>query len=66
MKDSQKSIPNIRDVYDGNHLIQDSMDQKYLGDIICKTGKNDKNIAARVKKAMVSLIKFHWANSNSK
>ena len=26
------------------------MDQKYLGDIICNTGKNDKNIAARVKK----------------
>ena len=50
MKDSQKSIPNIRDVYDGNHLIQDSMDQKYLGDIICNTGKNYKNIAARVKK----------------
>ena len=39
MKDSQKSIPNIRDVYDGNHLIQDSMDQKYLGDIICNTEK---------------------------
>ena len=41
---------SIEDVLEGSHIIQDSNDQKYLGDIISNNGKNDKNIAARVKK----------------
>ena len=41
---------SIKDVYDGHHIIKDSTEEKYLGDIICNTGQNDKNIAARVKK----------------
>ena len=42
--------PSVEDIYDGKHVIQDSKDQKYLGDIICNTGKNEKNIEARVMK----------------
>ena len=48
--DLEDNSPTVEDVYDGHHLIQDSKDQKYLGDIICNSGKNDKNIEARVKK----------------
>ena len=48
--DLEDNSPTVEDVYDGHHLIQDRKDQKYLGDIICNSGKNDKNIEARVKK----------------
>ena len=41
---------NLEDVHDGYHVIEESGYEKYLGDVICKTGKNDRNIEARVKK----------------
>ena len=41
---------SVEDIFEGSHVIQDSNDQKYLGDIISNNGKNDKNIATRVKK----------------
>ena len=54
-KTQKKEAPNnktasIEDIYAGSHNIQNVNDEKYLGDIICNSGKNDKNIAARIKK----------------
>ena len=40
----------IEDVYIGNVKMEDSDDEKYLGDIIAKDGRNVKNIKARVNK----------------
>ena len=41
---------SLEDVHDGYHEIEDKSEEKYLGDIISKNGKNDKNIESRVKK----------------
>ena len=41
---------NIEDVYIGNVKMEESEEEKYLGDIIAKDGKNLKNIKARVNK----------------
>ena len=40
----------MEDIYDGLHTIEDTADEKYLGDVISKSGKNDQNIASRVMK----------------
>ena len=40
----------IEDVYVGNINMEDSDEEKYLGDIISKDGRNLKNIKARVNK----------------
>ena len=42
--------PSVEDIFDGSHKIEETCDEKYLGDIISNSGKNDKNIASRVKK----------------
>ena len=42
--------PSEEDVEDGLHSIKDSTNEKYLGDIICNSAKNDKNVEARTKK----------------
>ena len=41
---------NIEDDYIGNVKMEESEEEKYLGDIIAKDGKNLKNIKARVNK----------------
>ena len=41
---------SLEDVQAGYYLIEDSTDEKYLGDIISYDGKNDRNITERVKK----------------
>ena len=42
--------PSVEDEHDGLHLIEEANQEKYLGDLISNSGKNDKNIEARVKK----------------
>ena len=41
---------DIRDEYIGEEINDDSSDEKYLGEIISKDGRNIKNIKARVDK----------------
>ena len=43
---------SLGDVHDCMHLIKDSKQEKYLGDLIDDSGKNDANIDARVKKGL--------------
>ena len=54
MKNSEKVHTNeessVEDVYAGSHLIPDSNQERYLGNIINSSGKNDSNIAAQVSK----------------
>ena len=40
----------IEDVCIGTELMEEKDDEKYLGDVICKDGRNLKNIQARVNK----------------
>ena len=47
----ETGIENLVDVETGDHKIEASADEKYLGDIISVDGKNTKNITARVAKA---------------
>ena len=47
---NDKVEASVEDVYDGVHLVKSSNEQKYLGDVICSSGKNDKNIADRIRK----------------
>ena len=42
----------FEDVLVGDHLIEEVSEEKYLGDIISKDGKNIKNIKARKDKAI--------------
>ena len=48
----ENNDPSVEDIHDGDHTIQNSNDQKYLGDVICNNGRNDKNITARVKRGI--------------
>ena len=40
----------IRDIFDGEHAIEEKDDEKYLGDVISTNGRNISNIKARVSK----------------
>ena len=46
----ESSKSSLEDLHDGLHIVEESGFEKYLGDIICKTGKNDKTIEERTKK----------------
>ena len=41
---------DFKDVYDGVQLMEEKEEDKYLGDVISKDGKNIKNIKARIAK----------------
>ena len=43
---------SLEDVYNGSYVIEDTNQEKYLGDILTSNGKNDQNIIARVKKGL--------------
>ena len=45
----------LEDVQEDEHIVEDVSDEKYLGDIISKDGKNSKNIKARVARAKGSV-----------
>ena len=38
------------DAFDGDHQIEDSDEEKYLGDLLTSDGSNEKNIKARKAK----------------
>ena len=52
IKQMDISKSTLEDIYDGAHEIEDSYEEKYLGDVISKSGKNAKNIEARAKKGL--------------
>ena len=52
IKQMDISKSTLEDIYDGDHEIEDSYEEKYLGDVISKSGKNAKNIEARAKKGL--------------
>ena len=52
----KKNEPSIDDVYSGEHTLDNVNDERYLGDIICKNNKNDKNVSTRVAKG-IGIIK---------
>ena len=39
-----------QDIYDGDHLMEEKTEEKYLGDVIATDGRNIKNIKARISK----------------
>ena len=45
----------LEDTQDNEHLIEEVSEERYLGDIISKDGKNTKNIKARISKANGSI-----------
>ena len=44
-------IPTNSDIYDGDYELNETEDERYLGDILSRDGKNEKNIKARVDEA---------------
>ena len=47
-KNEETGILEIEDVYIGEEVMEDKEEEKYLGDIISKDGRNLKKIKARV------------------
>ena len=41
---------DMRDIFDGEHLMEEKEDEKYLGDVIATDGRNMKNIKSRIAK----------------
>ena len=58
IEEIEANKPSVKDVEDGFHIIEETGEEKYLGDIISTDGKNDKNITSRVKKDLGSLNKY--------
>ena len=50
MKNSETDKMKIEDVCNGEEIMEEKEEEKYLGDILSKDGKNIKNIKARVSK----------------
>ena len=46
----ETGIEEIADICEGEEVMEEKLDEKYLGDIIDSKGKNIKNIKARVTK----------------
>ena len=44
------NIIEIKDVFAGEEVVEETLDEKYLGDIISHDGRNSKNIKARINK----------------
>ena len=45
-------VRNLIDVEDGEHLMEDSEEEKYLGFILTRNGTNERNVAARRSKGL--------------
>ena len=50
VKDTEKGITNLEDICVGEEVIEEKEEEKYLGDIISKDGRNLKNIKSRISK----------------
>ena len=46
----ETGLDEIEDTCEGNELMEEKKEEKYLGDVISRDGKNIKNIKARVAK----------------
>ena len=46
----ETGITKLEDTYEGETVIESSLGEIYLGDIISEDGKNDKNITSRRNK----------------
>ena len=46
----ETGLSGIEDRYQGKHIMEEPTEEKYLGDLISRDGKNEKNIKARVRK----------------
>ena len=56
MVDSSETNGEIlKDIHETEHKIEEVTEEKYLGDVISKDGKNTKNIKSRVNKGMGSI-----------
>ena len=42
----------IEDVFDGEEIMEEKKDERYLGDVISRDGRNLKNIKSRVNKGI--------------
>ena len=50
IKNDEFGIDDILDVCDGEEMMEDKQEEKYLGDVISTDGRNIKNVKARVAK----------------
>ena len=50
MVNDETGIEEIKDVLNGELTMEESQDEKYLGDVISTDGKNIKNVKARISK----------------
>ena len=70
VEESGCNIRDLVDVTDDDHLMEDTVEQKYLGDIISSTGSNKNNIASRRGKGIgvvkQILMKSHLVITSSK
>ena len=41
---------DMKDIFDGEHLMEKKEDEKYLGDVIATDGRNKKNVKSRIAK----------------
>ena len=41
---------DMKDIFDGEHLMEEKEDEQYLGDVIGTDGRNMKNIKSRIAK----------------
>ena len=46
----ETGVDEIEDICEGTEVMEEKMDEKYLGDIISRDGKNIKNVKSRVAK----------------
>ena len=46
----ETGIEEIEDICEGEEIMEEKSDEKYLGDVISTDGKNIKNVKARVAK----------------
>ena len=50
MRNEETGIDEIEDICEGEEKMEDTQEEKYLGDVISSDGRNIKNVKARIKK----------------
>jgi hypothetical protein len=50
LKNDETGVDDILDVCEGEEIMEDKQEEKYLGDVISTDGRNIKNVKARVAK----------------
>jgi hypothetical protein len=72
-KNTETGSIEIVDEYQGEDVMEEKEEEKYLGDVLSKDGRNLKNIQARVnkgkgivKKILINWMEFHLESYISK